>query len=198
VRASGAARTGHDAVRLLALGADFALAEETVGKASTWFVQKALRQSWIRQDRQQERNDNDFMQQPRRHEQEDPLSRTLASQSSQVLIKLGANRVALVELELFQLSCSRCDYKADLLVGTQEPAQTLSDLNEDFAYYRLFLCPEGNDIQSMDIHFREFDGNCPQHGVELQSLADMPRTCPKCGGPIRATKKGILKPQKGE
>lgn len=104
----------------------------------------------------------------------------------------------MVKLELFQLVCSRCDYKADLLVGTQEPAQTFSDLNEDFAYYRLFLCPEGSDIQSMDINFREFDGNCSQHGVELKPLTEMPKTCPKCGGPVRVSRKDILKPQKRE
>jgi hypothetical protein len=103
-----------------------------------------------------------------------------------------------VELELFQLVCSRCDYKADLLVGTQEPAQTFSDLNEDFAYYRLFLCPEGSDIQSMDINLREFDGNCSQHGVELKPLTEMPKSCPKCGEPVRVSRMDILKPHKRE
>jgi hypothetical protein len=103
-----------------------------------------------------------------------------------------------VELELLQLVCHRCDHRTDLLIGTQDPGQTFSDLNEDFAYYRLFLCPEGNDIHSMDIHFREFDGNCPQHGVGLQPLTDLPRACPKCGGPVQVTEKFLLKPEKGE
>jgi hypothetical protein len=103
-----------------------------------------------------------------------------------------------VELELLQLVCSRCNYRADLLIGTQDPGQTFSDLNEDFAYYRLFLCPEDNDIHSIDIHFREFDGSCPQHGVELLPLTELPHACPKCGGPLEVTKKDILKPEKGE
>jgi hypothetical protein len=103
-----------------------------------------------------------------------------------------------VELELLQIGCPHCNYKADLLIGTQDPGQTFSDLNEDFAYYRLFLCPEGNDIQSIDISFREFDGNCQQHRVELHPMTTLPEICPKCGGPIQVTKKDILKPQKGE
>jgi hypothetical protein len=103
-----------------------------------------------------------------------------------------------VELELLQLVCSRCNYRADLLIGTQDSEQTFSDLNEDFAYYRLFLCPKGNDIHSIDIHFREFDGSCPEHGVELLPLTELPQTCPKCSGPVQVTKRDILKPEKGE
>ena len=83
-------------------------------------------------------------------------------------------------------------------MGTQDPGQTFSDLNEDFAYYKLFLCPKGNDIHSIDIHFREFDGNCPQHKVELRPLTKLPETCPRCGGPVQMTPKDILKPEKGE
>jgi ribosomal protein S27AE len=101
-------------------------------------------------------------------------------------------------LELQQLACPRCNYTANLLVGTLDVEQTFSDLNEDFAYYKLFLCPEGNDINSIDINFREFDGNCPQHKVELRPLTNSPETCPRCGGPFQVTRKGILKPERGE
>lgn len=33
----------------------------------------------------------------------------------------------------------KCGCHASLLLGTHEPDQTLSDLDEDFAYYKLFL-----------------------------------------------------------
>lgn len=101
-------------------------------------------------------------------------------------------------MELIELNCPRCNYKADLLIGTQDPGQTFSDLNEDFAYYKLFLCQEGKELHSIDINFREFNGNCPQHTVKLQSLQEVPKTCPKCGGPIQVTKKDILKAERGE
>lgn len=101
-------------------------------------------------------------------------------------------------MELVQLACCECDYGVDLLLGTQEADQTFSDLNEDFAYYRLFQCPADMTVHSINVHDREFDGACPEHKVKLQSLADLPRACPKCGGPVQLTRKDILKPQRGE
>jgi endogenous inhibitor of DNA gyrase (YacG/DUF329 family) len=96
------------------------------------------------------------------------------------------------KLERLEVACTQCDYEVDLLVGTQSPRQTFSDLNEDFAYYKLFLCPKGNDIQSIDVHFREFDGGCPEHGVELQPLTDMPRDCPKCGESVQVMRNRVV------
>ncbi len=102
-------------------------------------------------------------------------------------------------MELLELNCPKCDYKVSLLLGTQDPNQTLSDLNEDFAYYALFLCPVDKTFHSINIHDREFDGNCPEHkNVKLQAIKEIPKTCPKCGGPLEVTKKDILKPEKGE
>jgi hypothetical protein len=103
------------------------------------------------------------------------------------------NQILVIEVELLQISCPRCDYKADMLSGTQDSGQTFSDLNEDFAYYKLFLCPKGNDIQSIDISFREFNGSCPQHRVDLRPMASLPQTCPKCGGPVQVTRREIIK-----
>jgi ribosomal protein S27AE len=101
-------------------------------------------------------------------------------------------------MELIQLACSKCNYTADLLLGTQEPGQTFSDLNEDFAFYKLFQCDADGTVLSIDVHDREFDGNCPQHKVKLQALTHFPHACPKCGGPINVTHKDIFKPERGE
>ncbi len=102
-------------------------------------------------------------------------------------------------MELLEITCPRCGYSVSLLMGTQDPDQTFSDLNEDFAYYRLFLCPVDRAFHSINIHDREFDGDCPEHkGTKLESLKEIPTTCPKCGGEIQVVKKEILKPQGGE
>ena len=101
-------------------------------------------------------------------------------------------------MELWELTCEKGHYKASLLLGTQDPDQTFADLNEDFAYYRLFLCPTDKTLHSINVSDREFDGNCPEHNVKLQPLSDLPKTCPKCGGAVNITKKDILKPGRGE
>jgi hypothetical protein len=100
-------------------------------------------------------------------------------------------------LRLLEFSCPKCAYKQHLLVGTQDPSQTFSDLNEDFAYYRLFLCPEGREIHSFDIHDREFEGDCPKHKVKLKPLTEVPKTCPKCEGTVQVTEEEILKTERG-
>lgn len=101
-------------------------------------------------------------------------------------------------MDLLEFNCLKGDYKVNLLVGTQEPNQTFSDLNEDFAYYRLFLCPVDKTLQSININDREFHGDCALHKVKLEPLQEIPKTCPKCGGPVQVVKKTILKPEVGE
>ncbi len=79
-------------------------------------------------------------------------------------------------------------------MGTQNPDQTFSDLNEDFAYYRLFLCPADKTLHSMNVNDREWNGECPRHQtVKLQPLNDVPKYCPRCGGPLEISEKEIIK-----
>lgn len=95
------------------------------------------------------------------------------------------------QVELVELVCPQCDYKADLLVGTQERSQTLSDMNEDFAFYKLFKCAADGTLQSIDVHNREFDGDCPEHKVKLKALTRVPENCPRCDAPVKVTEKDI-------
>ncbi len=97
-------------------------------------------------------------------------------------------------MQLLELYCPKCGYNAKLLLGTQNPDQTLSDLNEDFAYYRLYRCPTDKELFSMNAHDREWDGSCPTHkNTKLQPLSEMPTTCPRCGMPLEVSEKEILK-----
>ncbi len=94
-------------------------------------------------------------------------------------------------MELKKLACQICEYKTDLLVGSSDSEHTLSDLNEDFADYKIYHCPEGKELHSLDANDREFDERCPIHGVELKELEDVPGECPKCGGPLSHQKEDI-------
>ena len=94
-------------------------------------------------------------------------------------------------MERIQLACQRCNYNADLVVGTQEHGQTLSDLNEDFAFYKLFQCDADETLQSIDVNNREFEGDCPEHNVKLKALTRVPHDCPKCEGPLNVNHKDM-------
>jgi len=96
--------------------------------------------------------------------------------------------------QLLDLNCPKCGYHTKLLLGTQSPDQTFSDLNEDFAYYRLYLCLADKTLYSMNVHDREWNGDCPNHkGVKLQPLDSPPTVCPRCGGSLEVSEKEIIK-----
>ena len=99
-------------------------------------------------------------------------------------------------MELWEFMCENehCGYQKRLLKGTPMANQTLTDLNEDFANYRIFLCPEVKELYSIDTHDREFDNQCPIHHIELQELDELPELCPKCGGKTHSTEKAIDEP----
>jgi hypothetical protein len=100
-------------------------------------------------------------------------------------------------MQLLEIYCPSCGYRVSLLVGTQQPSQTYSDLNEDFAFYQLFFCPADKSLHSMNVHDREFEAYCPEHATKMEPLPDVPTSCPVCGGPIEVVKKDILKPEVG-
>jgi len=105
----------------------------------------------------------------------------------------------LMGMKLLKLTCPACNYTISLLEGTQGPDQTYADLNEDFAFYKLFLCPVDNLIHSININDREFKGNCPEHpGTKLLPLKELPKSCTMCEGALEVTEEEILKPSKGE
>ncbi len=87
------------------------------------------------------------------------------------------------------LDCPHCGYHAELLEGSVQPSQTLSDVNEDFAYYRLFRCPVGGEILSMDVNYRGFDGRCPEHTEPLEPLEGLPAKCPVCSNQLNIHEK---------
>ena len=92
-------------------------------------------------------------------------------------------------MELWEFKCPKCGYTKQLLVGSHNQNQTLSDLNEDFADFRVFICPKGKELHSFDVHNREFDKTCPIHQVKLQECKNVHEDCPKCGETAQTTEK---------
>jgi hypothetical protein len=63
--------------------------------------------------------------------------------------------------------------------------QVLSDINLDYAEYRLFLCNVESIFVAADIHDKEFEGKCPHDDSELIEIEGIPPTkCPRCNGDL--------------
>lgn len=90
-------------------------------------------------------------------------------------------------MDVWHFKCSNCGYEKKLALGSHNLEQTLTDLNEDFAYYQLFICRIEKAFVSANIHNRQFDNRCPADRSELLPVGDLPpKTCPSCGSDIHS------------
>lgn len=59
--------------------------------------------------------------------------------------------------------------------------QILTDVNTEFAQYRLFLCKKEKKFVHADILDTHFDGKCPSDSSSLQEVVDPQQaSCPQC------------------
>ena len=97
-----------------------------------------------------------------------------------------------IHMRRVKLKCQNCGYEITVLEGSTEPKQTFSDLNEDFAVYQLFLCPEDKNIESHNIVDRAFDGKCASKASDLEKLEKLPDHCPRCNKLLETTILSVL------
>ncbi|MFQ5940172.1 MAG: hypothetical protein ACE5KA_00525 [Nitrososphaerales archaeon] len=92
-------------------------------------------------------------------------------------------------MDVWHIRCGKCGYEKKVSLGSYGLAQTFTDLNEDFAYYKLFICKEENVFVSGDIHDVHFYSKCPVDGSKLVPVVELPpKKCPKCDGDLFAEK----------
>ena len=59
--------------------------------------------------------------------------------------------------------------------------QILTDVNTEFAQYRLFICKKENKFVHVDILDAGFNGKCPSDSSELEEVEPKNAKCPRCG-----------------
>ncbi|HVP22398.1 MAG TPA: hypothetical protein VMS77_00640 [Conexivisphaerales archaeon] len=102
-------------------------------------------------------------------------------------------------MERWRLECPRCGEKALVEVGSYEGDQSYSDLNEDFAFFKVFSCPVHKGWVYRNVSDRTFDGSCTLDGGKLNAFDITSGKCPRCGGAILRTElEGIQVMQSGE
>ena len=88
----------------------------------------------------------------------------------------------------WHLQCTRCRYEASVEVGSYTPEESYNDLNEDFSYFKVFVCPFHKGWLYRDVHDRGFDGTCLSDGERLVAAPVPADSCPKCGGAVLSRK----------
>lgn len=65
--------------------------------------------------------------------------------------------------------------------------QTLTDVNTEFAQYKLFVCKKEQKFVHADILDAQFDGKCPSDASELEEVQPLEVKCPRCGKDLEIT-----------
>ena len=85
-------------------------------------------------------------------------------------------------VKVFSFKCKSCGYGSKVPLGSSDLDQTLTDVNADYAEYRLFICKKESKFVHADIHDKGFRGKCPSDASELEEVADPQQAkCPRCG-----------------
>jgi DNA-directed RNA polymerase subunit RPC12/RpoP len=84
-------------------------------------------------------------------------------------------------MQIYHFKCEGCGYESKLPLGSSDLDQILTDVNADYAEYRLYICKKEAKFVHADIHSRDFEGKCPADGSDLAEIKEMPPVrCPRC------------------
>jgi len=85
-------------------------------------------------------------------------------------------------MQIYHFMCKGCGYEARLPLGSSDLDQVLTDVNGDYAEYRLFRCQVELKFVHVDIHDKGFEDNCPSDGSKLIEIdiENRPIKCPQC------------------
>jgi predicted RNA-binding Zn-ribbon protein involved in translation (DUF1610 family) len=85
-------------------------------------------------------------------------------------------------MQIYHFKCNSCGYESKLPLGSSDLDQTLTDVNADYAEYRLFICKVESKFVYADIHDKDFEERCPSDGSKLIEIDETipPVKCPRC------------------
>jgi endogenous inhibitor of DNA gyrase (YacG/DUF329 family) len=84
-------------------------------------------------------------------------------------------------VKIYSFKCPSCGYESKLPLGSSDLDQTLTDVNADYAEYRLFMCKVESKFVHADIHDKDFEGKCPSDASDLEEVNPKQAKCPRCG-----------------
>lgn len=84
-------------------------------------------------------------------------------------------------MKVFSFRCPACGYHSRHSLGTPDMDQTLTDVNTEFAQYKLFVCKKEKKFVHLDVLDSHFDNRCPADSSELEQVDPEKALCPVCG-----------------
>jgi predicted RNA-binding Zn-ribbon protein involved in translation (DUF1610 family) len=89
-------------------------------------------------------------------------------------------------LKVYSFKCPSCGYESRHSIGTPDKDQILTDVNNDFAQYKLFVCRKELALVHVDVLDANFDNKCPSDKSELEPIDDPEHVkCPRCGNDLK-------------
>ncbi|HEY7733855.1 MAG TPA: hypothetical protein VIB07_03590 [Nitrososphaera sp.] len=67
------------------------------------------------------------------------------------------------------------------MLGSPDMDQIMTDVNTEFAQYRLFVCRKEKKFVHLDFLDHSFDGRCPADSTLLEQVREDEAKCPRCG-----------------
>lgn len=87
-------------------------------------------------------------------------------------------------MKVFDFACPSCGFESRHQVGTPDGDQILTDVNTEFAQYKLFACLKEKKFLSANVLDATFDKKCPSDGSDLQEVQIKEARCPRCGSQL--------------
>jgi predicted RNA-binding Zn-ribbon protein involved in translation (DUF1610 family) len=89
-------------------------------------------------------------------------------------------------LKIYSFKCTACGYESRHPIGTPDMDQILTDVNNEFAQYMLFVCRKELTLVHADILDAHFDNKCLSDKSELEPIDDPEHVkCPRCGKELK-------------
>lgn len=89
---------------------------------------------------------------------------------------------SIMAVKVYSFKCNSCGYESKLPLGSSDLDQTLTDVNLDYAEFRLFICKKESKFVHANIHDKGFAGRCPSDESKLMEIDQEipPIKCPRC------------------
>ena len=95
-------------------------------------------------------------------------------------------------MKVYDFTCPSCRFESRHQVGTPDGDQILTDVNTEFAQYKLYVCLKEKKFVGANVLDTGFDGKCPSDGSPLQEVTVEDARCPRCGGQLKVDEKNPL------
>lgn len=88
-------------------------------------------------------------------------------------------------MKVYDFKCPSCGFESRNQIGTPDGDQILTDVNTEFAQYKLFVCLREKKFLGANVLDPSFEGMCPSDGSVLQEVTADGATCPRCGSQLK-------------